>query len=361
MPQTCTIRWPSVVLLIAGLLLSSLGLRHSAAQQIPSNVAPPGHPAADVQDPPSDHSTERFDVLSLSGSNLRADQPLFGEKDAAPKYTRELLRVQWRHNDPIDLYVIRPEGVPKPSVVLFLYSFPSEADRFRNDELCERFVSDGFAAVGFVSAMTGQRYHDTPLKEWFVSQLPQSLVTSVHDVQMVLNYLSSRGDFDMNRVGMFGQGSGGTVAILSAGVDPRIKAIDVMDPWGDWPEWLALSPQVPESERAEYLMPGFLAGVASLDPVQRLDRLKGRPLRLQENLFNAAMPTPVRHRIEAALPPGSQLAEYQDRKDYVEKVSTNGRMLTWLHAALKGRSQPPQDRDHQNDPAGPVSDGSSHE
>ena len=361
MSKTCTIRWPSVVLLIAGLLLSDLGLRYCAAQDIPPNVAAPGHPAADVQDPPSDHSTERFDELSLKGSNLRADQPLPGEKDAAPKYTRELLRVQWRHNDPIDLYVIRPKGVSKPPVVLFLYSFPSEADRFRSDELCERFVSDGFAAVGFVSAMTGQRYHDTPLKEWFVSQLPQSLVTSVHDVQMVLNYLSSRGDFDMDRVGMFGQGSGGTIAILSAGVDPRIKAIDVMDPWGDWPEWLALSLQVPESERAEYLTPEFLAGVASLDPVQWLDRLKGRPLRLQENLFNVAMPAPVRQRMEAALPTDSQLAEYQDKKDYVEKVSTNGRMLAWLHTALASPSRAPLDRDRQSATGIRASDGSSRE
>jgi hypothetical protein len=75
---------------------------------------------------------------------------------------------------------------------------------------------------------------------------------------------------------MFGQGSGGTIAILSASVDPRIKALDVLDPWGDWPDWLAKSPQVPDAERAAYLKPEFLAKVAPLDPVVWLPKLTDR-------------------------------------------------------------------------------------
>src|ERR1022692_4628664 len=76
---------------------------------------------------------------------------------------------------------------------------------------------------GFVSALTGQRYHDRPMKEWFVSELPEALGSSVHDVQMILNYLADRNDLDMTRVGMYGQGSGGTIAILAASADPRLK------------------------------------------------------------------------------------------------------------------------------------------
>src|ERR1700734_1539970 len=134
--------------------------------------------------------------------------------------------------DPIDLYIIRPKGIAKAPLILYLYSYPSETDRFRNNEYCARLTKDGFAAIGFVSALTGQRYANRPMKEWFVSELQESLGSSVHDVQMILNYLSTRDDLDMSRVGMFGVGSGGTIAILAAAVDPRIKAIDVIDPWG---------------------------------------------------------------------------------------------------------------------------------
>jgi len=46
----------------------------------------------------------------------------------------------------------------------------------------------------------------------------------------------TRGDIDMDHVGMWADGSGAAIAILAASVDPRIKALDLLDPWGDWPK-----------------------------------------------------------------------------------------------------------------------------
>jgi len=106
-------------------------------------------------------------------------------------------------------------------------------------------TKDGFAAVGFVSALTGHRYHDRPWREWFLSELQENLAKTAHDVQMVLDYLESRSDLDMSRVGMFGQGSGASIAILASAADPRIKVLDVLDPWGDWPTWITTSPLYP--------------------------------------------------------------------------------------------------------------------
>ena len=175
-----------------------------------------------------------------------------------PQYTMELLQVQWRWGDPIDLYVMKPKGVKKPPVILYLYGYPTDTDIFRNEAYEELVTKNGFAAVGFVSALTGHRYHDRPMKEWFLSELQECLATSAHDVQMVLNYLAARDDLDMNRVGMFAQGSGASIAILASAVDPRIKVLEALDPWGDWPTWMATSPFVPEDERADYVKPEFL-------------------------------------------------------------------------------------------------------
>ncbi|WP_158790373.1 S9 family peptidase [Granulicella sp. L60] len=294
-------------------------------------------PVAGALDATSSQSVthEPWDVLSTADMTLKPEPPIVGEKVSLPGFTRELLRVEWRKGDPIDLYVIRPVNVAHPPVVLYLYSFPSESERFLNNAFCRMLTKDGYAAVGFVSALTGPRYHDRPVKEWFISELQESLGTSVHDVQMVLNYLSTRGDLDMNRVGMFGQGSGGTIAILAGAADPRIKAIDVMDPWGDWPDFLAKSLIVPESERASYLKPEFLARVAPLDPVRWIPQLKTRPIRLQEALFNPLVPDSARKQIETAAPVGVELAQYRDTKEYSEKVSANGKMLDWLHTKLQ--------------------------
>ena len=105
------------------------------------------------------------------------------------------------------------------------------------------------------------------MKEWFVSELQEALGKSTHDVQMTLNYLATRGDLDMNRVGMFGQGSGGTIALLAAAADDRIRAVDVLDPRG----LAGLASPIarrPGKERANYLKPEFLTRVAPLDPVR---------------------------------------------------------------------------------------------
>lgn len=295
------------------------------AQESTPNEAPPAHKA----------SVEHWDKLALRDNSLVADEPLMGEVDKLPHFTRELMRVQWRSGDPIDLYIIRPVGVAKPPVILYLYGYPDEENRFFNNYLCSLVTRNGFAAVGFSSILTGQRYHDVPMKEWFVSDLQQSLGGTTHDVQMILNYLEKRGDFDMSRVGMFGEGSGGTIALLAASVDPRIKAVDVLDPWGDWPVWLATSPIVPNKERAEYLKPGFLNPLAPFDPINILPHFNAVPLRVQQTLFDqTTTPAAVRQKIAEVVPKTADFITYKDQEEYLDKAGRDGRMLTWMFAHL---------------------------
>jgi hypothetical protein len=273
---------------------------------------------------------DNLDALSLEGSNLRAAPPLIGATDQNAQFTRQLIQVQWRSGDPIDLYVIRPKGVAKPPVVLYLYGYPTETDRFKDDGYCRRITSGGVAAIGFVSALTGHRYHDRPMREWFVSELRESLVTSVHDVQMVLNYLATRDDLDMNHAGMFGAGSGGTIAILSASVDPRIEVIDLLDPWGDWPHWMADSSLIPEEERPRYVKPEFLKSVASLDPVEWLPKLRQRHIRLQLVADDSDdTPASCQKAIAAAAGQSVQMVHYDDSRALFQAVS-GGRLFDWI-------------------------------
>lgn len=284
---------------------------------------------------PASTSIEHWDKLSLRDNDLHPNPPAVGQTDRFPEFTRELLRVQWRDGDPIDLYIVRPIGVSKPPVVIYLYGYPSEATRFLDYEFCKTVTQRGMAAVGFSSMLTGQRYHDVPMKEWFVSDLQRSLAGTAHDVQMVLNYLQERGDFDLSHTGIFGEGSGGTIALLSASVDPRIKAVDVLNPWGDWTDWLAESRIVPDAERPNYLKPEFLQSIAPFDPVAILPRLGGTPLRVQQTLWDfSRTPEASSKRIAAALPSTAELIQYKDKRDYLERAGTHGKLLDWLSGHL---------------------------
>ena len=280
--------------------------------------------------------SEDWNALSVTSLALRPVPPVVTEHDVKRSYNRDIVRVQWRPGDSIELFVYTPHNVTKAPAILYLYSYPSDVDRFYDEGWATRATADGYAAVGFVSALTGVRYHTRPMKEWFVSNLQESIGSSVHDVQMILNYLATRGDIDMDRIGMFGQGSGGAIAILAASVDARIQALDLLDPWGDWPDWLKDSPQVPDTERTNYLKPEFLQQVTNLDPVAYLPQLKVRSLRIQQVLTDSVTPKSARDRIAAASPSPGVLRQFPDTEAHFTATHSSG-VSGWL----KGRLETP--------------------
>lgn len=309
-------------------LLPSL-LQFCAAQLVPASP-----PVADPSDTRFDGAKEDWTTPSLNASSLRPVQPTVGPISDYPGYTVELLRVQWRFGDPLDLYIMKPKGVQKPPAILYLYSFPEDTDRFKREDFQAGATEGGFAAVGFVSALTGHRYHDRPMKEWFISELQESLATSAHDVQMVLNYLGTRGDLDMTRVGMFAMGSGASIGIMTSAVDSRIKVLDAWNPWGDWPVWMANSPFVPEDERAEYVKPEYLKKAALLDPVGWLPKIRAEKFRLQDETFDTKTPKVAKEKLRAAVPSNGVVTIYKSRSEIEPMIKDQGE-LSWIKGQLE--------------------------
>ena len=330
-PKTADLR---ILLSILGLLIQ-LG----AAQVVPASP-----PIADPSDVRFKDVTEDWTTPSLTTSKLKDVPPVVGYIDNEGAYEVELIQLQWRFGDPIDLYVMKPTGIKNPPVILYLYGYPADTERFKNRIFQNTVTKDGFAAVGFVSALTGHRYHDRPMKEWFLSELQESLATSAHDVQMILTYLVSRGDLDTSRIGMFAQGSGASIAILASAVDSRIRALDLLDPWGDWPTWLAKSPFVPEAERQQFLKPEFLAQAQSMEPLQWLPKVRAQEVRLQDATFDRITPAASKARIRAALKPDATLKIYET-PDQFNSMIKSGKDLQWIQDELThipGPQQPGQ-------------------
>lgn len=315
----------SAFILGSGLLLCGLP---SLAQFSPAPA-----PIADPADHRFDAVQEDWTSPALASSHLIPVRPL-GFLADHPTYTVELVRVQWRWGDPIDLYVMKPKGVNNPPVILYLYGYPTDTDIFKRDEYQELVTRGGCAAVGFVSALTGHRYHDRPMKQWFLSEFQESLATSAHDVQMVLNYLASRNDLDMNRVGMFAQGSGASIAILASAVDPRIKVLEALDPWGDWPVWMATSPFVPEEERAEYVKPQFQNKIAALDPLQWLPKIEAKKFRFDNEIFDNTTPQSAKEKLRSATPAGTSVRLYKNMEEF-KAAFQDGENLRWIQRELQ--------------------------
>lgn len=312
----------------------------SAAIVVIPSVVPPASAGQQIAPPDptlaSTKSVENLASAALSDSQLHADPPQLLEKAENKDFTREFVAVQWRPADRIYLYVVKPVNVKKPPVAIYSYGHPSDTDRFMNDGWCERVTSGGYAAVGFVPALTGHRYHDRPMKEWFVSEMQESLGKSAHDVQMVLNYLAERGDMDMSNVGMFGVGAGGTIAVMAAAADPRIKAMDLLDPWGDWPDWMKHSAVIPDDERATYVKPEFLKKIADYDPAKLLPRLKAVRIRVNQLEDSSTTPEEAQKKIEAALPATAEHHRFATGTAFFGEVASGGRVFDWLKLQIKG-------------------------
>jgi hypothetical protein len=290
----------------------------------------------DIKSSP-EREKENWGVLDDLKTGLVASPVDVVEHGERPGFVREMIRVEWRLTDPIEVWVIRPKVDGKVPVILYMYSYLDTTERFRDDRWCERASAGGFAAVGFVSALTDYRFRYRPFKQWFVSELEESLGSTVHDVQLLLNVLSVRGDMDMDHVGVFGMGSGASIAVLAAQADPRIKTLDLLDPWGDWPDWLKESPLIKAEERTTFLSPEFLKSVAPLDPVAYLPSLKNRSLRLQQTLSEPETPKAAKERIAAAVADPSQLVQYKNPQGLMQAWQTTG-LSGWIKHQISAQN-----------------------
>ncbi len=277
----------------------------------------------------------------LNTSQMRPAVPIVTSSVDEGDFTRQIVSLQWRPYDSIYLYIIKPKVVLNPPPVLFLYGYPTSTKRFLNNSYCSRITAGGCAAIGFDTALTGERFRMRPMREWFVSEMPESLSTSAHDVQLILNYLATRNDLDMTRIGIFGQGSGGTISILAAGADPRIKAVDILTPWGDWPHWAQATSAIPKKDKSIYTLPKFQGRVAPLDPVIWLARLKDRQLRLQFNDDDAAVPAECRETMKAALPREATFVNFPTNKA-LYAASAGGHLFDWMAKQLNAKPAPSQ-------------------
>jgi hypothetical protein len=317
--------------LAMGIILSSL------APICAAQFEPASPPVANPADKRFVGNTEDFTTPALTTSNLKKTDILLGYVNDYETYTSQLSQVQWRWGDPIDLWLVKPKGVAKPPVILYLYSYPYDTDYFKDEAWQRAVTKDGYAAVGIVTALSGQRYHDRPMKQWFVSELQEGLATSAHDVQMVLNYLETRGDLDLSRVGVFAEGSGGSIAILASAVDPRIKVLDTVSPWGDWPTWLRESPRVPEIERPDYLTPEFLKKVATLDPLDWLPKIQAKKFRMQDEGFEPITPKVSKEKLRATVPAGSVVVVYNTMDEF-NAARNHNKVMDWMHTQLEALS-----------------------
>jgi hypothetical protein len=105
----------------------------------------------------------------------------------------------------------------------------------------------------------------------------------------------------------------------------------LLDPWGDWPDWMQKSAVVPDEERSSYVKPEFLKKVADFDPVKLLPTLKTPHIRLNQLTDDTAnTPEEAQKKIEAALPARAEHSRFETGVQFFSEVASGGRVFDWM-------------------------------
>jgi hypothetical protein len=101
---------------------------------------------------------------------------------------------------------------------------------------------------------------------------------------------------------------------------------------------MAGSSLIPEAERPRYVKPEFLKGVASLDPIQWLPKLRMQHIRLQQVGDDSITPAACQKAIDASAGQSVQVVRYNDTAALFQAVS-GGKLFDWIKQQVMPESQ----------------------
>lgn len=144
-----------------------------------------------------------------------------------------------------------------------------------------RISADMMATLGYATISIDAQYHgerSRPDRSGDI-HMPDSVtmrdawVQTVIDLRRAVDYLESRGDIDMKKIGYFGFSQGAMIGGTFIGIDSRISMACLAVPGGGFLEWSKTRPDI-KPDKA-----GLIATTAAItDPIHYIGRFSPRPL-----------------------------------------------------------------------------------
>ncbi|MEO6237957.1 MAG: acetylxylan esterase [Vicinamibacterales bacterium] len=149
-------------------------------------------------------------------------------------YRQELLSFASEPNERVPVLVLRKDpGPQRRAVAIALHGTNGSKEGMR--DWLEAYADRGWLAVSIDARHHGERaspipglpnaYQSAMLRAYRTGEGHPYLYDTVWDVLRLLDYLSTRPDVDMTRIGLSGNSKGGTEAYLAGAADERIKVV----------------------------------------------------------------------------------------------------------------------------------------
>jgi dipeptidyl aminopeptidase/acylaminoacyl peptidase len=159
------------------------------------------------------------------------------EKD----YVREKIVFRGANDYRVPGYLAIPKtGVPPYPCVMQIHGMTlSKEDFWRSDSyhrghlLSQALLAEGFAVLALDAQYHGERiiFNDFQstlvmvFRKGWINRLREMTTQTVMDYRRAIDYLETRKEIDLNRIGVIGYSLGGVESFILTGVDPRIKVL----------------------------------------------------------------------------------------------------------------------------------------
>jgi uncharacterized protein len=201
------------------------------------------------------------------------EQPLeVKEKVVAEADDHKQFRVEFNgiKGDRIPAYLYLPKGAKHPlPAVLLQYGTGGSKTSSYVVELGKLFVASGIAVLTIDSPMRGERREPGKSDTLFNQFNRKRFAHYCSDYSRAVDYLASRSDVDVNRVGYVGISWGAVTGVTFVAHDARIKAMTSIVGGGGFANMLT-------AREAD----GTNQARASLDPVDNVAQIAPRPLKM---------------------------------------------------------------------------------
>jgi uncharacterized protein len=177
---------------------------------------------------------------------------------------------------------IELDGPPWP-VIFFMHWLQS--DKSLADNFAGKWATYGYAVLAIDGVFKGERAKPgRSILETNITDTRNNLVQQVIDCRRGVDYLETRKDIDINRLGYFGISMGSLTGAITTAVDERFKVVVLADGAGDFSTVFSKA-ELPEFKKTveEIKAKGFtleqsMAILKPVDPVEYVGHISPRPV-----------------------------------------------------------------------------------
>lgn len=223
---------------------------------------------------------------------------------------------QFPENNDVRLQVYVPTNrIGKVPVVLLLH-FWGATDSALEEEFAEILATKGIASV-----IMPMPYHLSRTPEGFrsgelmiqsdVEDMKQKMAQTVSDIRRTVDWMETRPELDMNRLGLTGTSLGGIVSAMAFGVEPRFKFGAFLLAGVDMAHIIFHSNKVAE-QREQFRRKGFTEeslreALKEVEPLTYLSSTDPRPIYIVRARHDEVVPLSATDRLESAIGPHQTL------------------------------------------------------